>query len=93
MKMETVIPASATGIVERVLVSAGDNVAADDLLAVIGDAKPPTTGGGGQGGEALGAVVLSTAHRWRSSGRSKCSANKYPYAGRVDRESWMLDGA
>ena len=38
MKMETVIPASATGIVERVLVSAGDNVAADDLLAVIGDA-------------------------------------------------------
>ena len=55
MKMETVIPASATGIVERVLVSAGDNVAADDLLAVIGDAKPPTSGGGA---------------RWRSSGRS-----------------------
>ena len=48
MKMETVIPASATGIVERVLVSAGDNVAADDLLAVIGDAKPPTSGGGGK---------------------------------------------
>ena len=61
MKMETVIPASATGIVERVLVSAGDNVAADDLLAVIGDAKPPTSGGGA---------------KWRSSGRSKCSARR-----------------
>ena len=48
MKMETVIPASATGSVERVLVSAGDNVAADDLHAVIGDAKPPTSGGGGK---------------------------------------------
>ena len=35
MKMETVIPATSTGEVKRVLVTAGDNVEGDDLLAVI----------------------------------------------------------
>jgi len=40
MKMETVIPAPASGIVERVLVNAGDQVDGDDLLAVIGEGTP-----------------------------------------------------
>lgn len=35
MKMETVIPAPKSGTVSRVLVSAGDKVEGDDLLAVI----------------------------------------------------------
>jgi len=38
MKMETVIPAPSAGKIERVLVSSGDKVEGDDLLAVIGDA-------------------------------------------------------
>ena len=38
MKMETVIPATRAGIVKRVLITAGDKVEGDDLLAVIGDA-------------------------------------------------------
>ena len=35
MKMETVIPATKSGEVTRLLVSAGENVEGDDLLAVI----------------------------------------------------------
>ena len=35
MKMETVIPAPASGTVTRVLVSAGDKVDGDDLLVVV----------------------------------------------------------
>ena len=43
MKMETVIPAPASGIVERVLVNAGDQVDGDDLLAVIGEGEAKDT--------------------------------------------------
>ena len=35
MKMETVIPATKSGTIARILVNAGDNVDGDDLLAVI----------------------------------------------------------
>jgi len=37
MKMETVIPATKSGTITRLLVNAGDNVDGDDLLAVISD--------------------------------------------------------
>jgi len=45
MKMETVIPATSTGTVDRVLVSAGDQVEGDDLLAVIVEGTPPDEAG------------------------------------------------
>ena len=35
MKMETVIPATASGVVSRLLVTAGDKVEGNDLLALI----------------------------------------------------------
>ena len=35
MKMETVIPATKSGTIKRLLVNAGDSVEGDDLLAVI----------------------------------------------------------
>jgi pyruvate carboxylase len=46
MKMETAIPAPASGVVERLLVSAGDKVEGDDLLAQIGEGAPKEEGGG-----------------------------------------------
>lgn len=45
MKMETAIPAPASGVVERLLVSAGDKVEGDDLLAQIGEGAPKEEGG------------------------------------------------
>jgi len=35
MKMETVVPASATGTVEHIYVNIGDKVEGDDLLMII----------------------------------------------------------
>ena len=37
MKMETNIPAPAAGYINRMLVTTGDSVDADDLLATIGE--------------------------------------------------------
>jgi len=42
MKMESVIPAPLSGVVNRLLCNAGDKVEADDLLVAIGDPPPST---------------------------------------------------
>jgi len=47
MKMETAIPAPRSGVVERIMVNAGDKVDGDDLLACIVDGGEPSKKGAG----------------------------------------------